>query len=144
MAPKIKRESEKENYSSLKNKTSPKDKGDILRLIPLGGLEEIGRNMSYLEYKDEIVIVDMGFQFPEEDTPGVDYIIPNIASLEPKKEKIRAIVITHGHMDHLGAVPYLIGRLGNPPIYTLRLTKALLEKRQAEFPNAPKLNVIEV
>jgi len=144
MAPKIKRESEKENYSSLKNKTSPKDKGDILRLIPLGGLEEIGRNMSYLEYKDEIVIIDMGFQFPEEETPGIDYIIPNIASLEPKKKNIRAVVITHGHLDHVGAIPYLIGKLGNPTIYTAKLTKAIIEKRQEEFVNAPKLNIVSV
>ncbi len=124
--------------------TSPKDSKGALRFIPLGGLEEIGRNMSYLEYEDEIVIMDMGFQFPEEDTPGIDYIIPNITSLVPKKENIRAVVITHGHMDHIGAIPYILGKLGNPPIYTLRLTKALIEKRQAEFPNEPKPNIIEV
>ncbi|MDP3953405.1 MAG: ribonuclease J [bacterium] len=121
-----------------------KSTGEPLRFVPLGGLEEIGRNMSYLEYEDEIIIMDMGFQFPEEDTPGVDYIIPNIESLLPKKDQIRAVVITHGHMDHIGAIPYLLGRLGNPPIYTLRLTKALIEKRQAEFPNEPKPNIIEV
>ena len=115
-----------------------------MRFVPLGGLEEIGRNMSYLEYGDEIVIVDMGFQFPEEDTPGIDYIIPNVTSLMPKKENIKAVVITHGHMDHIGAIPYLLGKLGNPPIYTLRLTKALIEKRQQEFPNEPKPNIIEV
>ncbi len=115
-----------------------------MRLVPLGGLEEIGRNMSYLEYGDEIVIIDMGFQFPEEETPGIDYIIPNIASLEPVKDKIRAVVITHGHLDHIGAIPYLLGRLGNPPLYTLKLTQVLIERRQAEFPNAPKPNIIEV
>jgi ribonuclease J len=117
---------------------------DTLRLIPLGGLEEIGRNMSYLEYGGEIIVIDMGFQFPEEETPGIDYIIPNITSLEPQKDKIRAIVITHGHLDHIGAVPYLLTKLGNPPIYTLRLTQALIERRQAEFPNAPKPNIVEV
>ncbi|MEX2054074.1 MAG: ribonuclease J [Candidatus Colwellbacteria bacterium] len=125
-------------------KSVEKSTDKAVRFVPLGGLEEIGRNMSYLEYEDEIIIMDMGFQFPEEDTPGVDYIIPNIESLLPKKDNIRAIVITHGHMDHLGAIPYLLGRLGNPPIYTLRLTKALIEKRQAEFPNEPKPNIIEV
>lgn len=124
--------------------TTQKGSSDKLVFVPLGGLEEIGRNMSYLEYKDEIVIMDMGFQFPEEDTPGIDYIIPNISSLVPKKDKIRAIVITHGHMDHIGGIPYLIDKLGNPPIYTLKLSKALIEKRQAEFPNSPKLNIIEV
>ena len=117
---------------------------DSLRLIPLGGLEEVGRNMSLLEYKDEIVIIDMGLQFPEEETPGIDYIIPNIISLVPKKQNIKAVVLTHGHYDHIGAIPYLIGRLGNPPIYTLKLTKAIIEKRQEEYVNAPKLNTITV
>ncbi len=117
---------------------------DALRLVPLGGLEEIGRNMSFLEYKDEIVIIDMGIQFPEEETPGIDYIIPNISSLIPKKQNIKAVVLTHGHYDHIGAVPYLIGKLGNPPVYTLPLTKAIIEKRQEEFVNAPKLNVVVV
>ncbi|MBU2101701.1 ribonuclease J [Patescibacteria group bacterium] len=115
-----------------------------LRFVPLGGLEEIGRNMSYLEYEDEIIITDMGFQFPEEDTPGIDYIIPNISSLIPKKENIKAVVITHGHLDHIGAMPYLLGPLGNPTVYAPRMAKALIEKRQAEFPNAPRPNIIEV
>ena len=129
---------------AVHKETPRKEDVNALRFIPLGGLEEIGRNMSYLEYGDEIVVMDMGFQFPEEDTPGIDYIIPNITSLTPKKENIRAVVITHGHMDHIGAIPYILGKLGNPPIYTLRLTKALIEKRQAEFPNEPKPNIIEV
>ncbi len=123
------------------NFTVPTD--DVLRLAPLGGLEEIGRNMTFFEYKDEIVVLDMGLQFPEEDTPGIDFIIPNIESLVPKKKNIRAVVITHGHYDHIGAIPYLIGKLGNPPIYTLKLTKAVIERRQEEFVNAPKLNIIE-
>lgn len=115
---------------------------DAIRFVPLGGLGEIGRNMSYLEYKNEILIIDMGLQFPEEETPGIDFIIPNIASLEEKKDKIKGVVLTHAHYDHIGAVPYLIGKLGNPPIYTSKLTKAIIEKRQVEFTNAPKLNVI--
>jgi len=121
-----------------------KPAGDSVRIVNLGGLEEIGRNMSYIEYKDDIVIIDMGFQFPEEDTPGIDYIIPNISELQPKKDKIRAVVITHGHFDHIGAIPYLIGKLGNPPIYTQKLPKAIIERRQEEFVNAPKLNTIEI
>ncbi len=114
---------------------------NALRLVPLGGLEEVGRNMSFFEYKDEIVIVDMGLQFPEEETPGVDFIIPNVSYLEPKKGNIKAVVLTHGHLDHIGAVSYIIGKLGNPTIYTTPLTGALVQKRHEEFPNVPKLNI---
>lgn len=115
-----------------------------MRLAALGGLEEVGRNMSFIEYKDDIVAIDMGLQFPEESTPGVDFIIPNVSYLEERKERVKAVVITHAHYDHIGAIPYLIGRLGNPVIYTTRLTRAIIEKRQAEFTNAPRLRVQEV
>ncbi len=111
----------------------------VLRFVPLGGLEEIGRNCSFFEYKNEIVIIDIGIQFPEEETPGIDYIIPNITYLEGKKENIRGLIITHGHYDHIAAIHYLIEKLGNPPIYTAGITKAIIEKRHQEFPNAPKL-----
>lgn len=121
-----------------------RQRGDAVRIVPLGGLEEVGRNMAYIEYKGDIIIIDMGFQFPEEHTPGIDYIIPNITELKPKKDKIRAVIITHGHFDHIGAIPYLIGQLGNPPIYTLKLPKAIIERRQEEFVNSPKLNIIVV
>src|SRR5579864_1502812 len=89
---------------------------DILRLVPLGGLEEIGRNCSFFEYKNEIVIVDAGLQFPEEETPGIDYIIPNVTYLQNKKSNVQAIILTHGHYDHIGALPYILDKLGNPPI----------------------------
>lgn len=121
---------------------SEKNNENATKIVPLGGLEEVGRNMAYIEYKDEIVIIDMGIQFPEDDTPGIDFIIPNIESLIPKKDKIRAVVITHAHLDHIGAVPYLMERLGNPTIYTTKLSKAIIEKRQQEFVNAPKLNFV--
>lgn len=114
---------------------------NYLKFVPLGGLEEIGRNMMFFEYKDEIIIIDAGLQFPEEDTPGIDYIIPNISYLEGKKENIQALILTHAHYDHIGALPYLIEKLGNPTIYTTALTKAIAEKRQEEFHNAPKLKV---
>jgi len=120
------------------------EKEEVLKIAALGGLEEVGRNMSFLEFKDEIIIIDMGLQFPEETTPGVDFIIPNVEYLVNKKENIKAVVLTHAHYDHIGAIPYLIGKIGNPPIYTLRLTKAIIEKRQTEFENAPKLRTIEV
>jgi len=120
------------------HKFSPEETEAILRFVPLGGLEEIGRNCSYFEYKNEIVIVDVGIQFPEEETPGIDYIIPNTSSLEPKKKNIRGIILTHGHYDHIHALPYLAEKLGNPTIYCVELTKAILERRFEEFPNLPK------
>ncbi|MFA6136245.1 MAG: ribonuclease J [Candidatus Paceibacterota bacterium] len=123
------------HHKSLKDAT----KEDGLRFIPLGGLEEIGRNMSVFEYDDEIVIFDMGLQFPEDDTPGIDFIIPNVNSLIPKKKNIKAIIITHGHYDHIGAIPYLIDKLGNHmTIYAPALAKEIILKRQADFPNSPK------
>ena len=112
---------------------------DTVRFIPLGGLEEIGRNCSFFEYKNEIVVVDVGIQFPEEETPGVDYIIPNVTYLEQRKKNIAGIIFTHGHYDHIHALPYIIEKLGNPTIYTAALTKAIIERRFAEFPNLPKL-----
>jgi len=117
---------------------------EAVRFVPLGGLEEVGRNCMFLEYKNEIVIIDVGLQFPEEETPGIDYIIPNIQYLEKKKENIQAIILTHGHYDHIGALPHLLARLGNPPIYATSITKAIIEKRQEDFPNSPKMNVITV
>lgn len=116
-----------------------------VRFIPLGGLEEVGRNMSVFEYKNEILIIDMGLQFPEDDTPGIDYIIPNVSSLIPRKKDIRGIVITHGHYDHIGAIPYLIDKLGGDiPIYTTDLTKEIIKRRQDDFPHAPKLKIVSV
>ncbi len=117
---------------------------EALRLIPLGGLEEVGRNCSFLEYKNEIVMIDAGLQFPEEETPGIDYIIPNIQYLERKKANIHGIILTHGHYDHIGALPHLLARLGNPPIYATSITKAIIERRQEDFPNSPKMNVITI
>lgn len=117
---------------------------NAVRLVPLGGLEEIGRNCSFIEYKNEIVIIDMGLQFPEEETPGIDYIIPNIQYLEKHKDKIQAIVLTHGHYDHIGAIPHVLGRINNPPIYATSITKAIIEKRQEDFPNAPKMNIVTI
>jgi len=117
------------------------DIGDSIRVIPLGGVEEIGRNMTVIEYGDDIVIADCGFQFTDDDTPGVDYILPNTKYLEERKHKIRAIVITHGHLDHIGGIPYLMDRLGNPPIYTREMGALLIKKRQTEFPQLPPLDI---
>lgn len=119
-------------------------KEEKLRVIPLGGMEEVGRNMMVFEYADDIIIVDLGLQFPDDDMPGIDYIIPNTAYLKEKRGNIRGVIITHGHYDHIGAIPHSMGRLGNPPIYTALLTKGMILKRQDDFPRAPKLNINEV
>ncbi|MBI2591300.1 MAG: ribonuclease J, partial [Candidatus Brennerbacteria bacterium] len=117
------------------------NKEDLLRFAALGGLEEIGRNCMFFEYKDEIVILDLGLQFPEEETPGIDFIIPNVSYLAERKKNIAAIILTHAHYDHIGAIPYLIDKLGNPPIYATALTKEIVIRRQEDFPNCPKLNI---
>ena len=115
-----------------------------LRIIPLGGLEGIGRNMMVLEYGNDSIIIDLGLQFPEEDMPGIDYIIPNTAYLKDKIDMIKGVIITHGHMDHIGAIPHSMRRLGNPPIYTAPLTAGIIMKRQIDFPGAPKLNIHQI
>jgi ribonuclease J len=116
--------------------------GDSVRIIPLGGVEEVGKNMILVEYKDDIIIFDMGFQFvSEEETPGIDYILPNTKYLEDRKDKIRGLVVTHGHLDHIGGIPFIIDKIGNPKIYTRSLTKMMIEKRQTEFPHLPKLDI---
>lgn len=94
--------------------------------------------MYVYEYEDDIVIIDMGLQFPEEDMPGIDYIIPNIEYLKPKKKHIRGVIITHGHYDHMGAIPHLVDALGNPPFYTTALTRGMILKRQDDFKQSPK------
>ncbi|HVO28657.1 MAG TPA: ribonuclease J [Candidatus Paceibacterota bacterium] len=123
---------------------APRGNPDAVRFVPLGGLEEIGRNCMFLEYRNEIVLIDVGLQFPEEETPGIDYIIPNVQYLEKKRQNIQAIILTHGHYDHIGALPHLLARLGNPPIYATSITKAIIEKRQDDFPNSPKMKVITI
>ena len=115
-----------------------------LRIIPLGGLGEVGRNMMLLEYKRQILIIDMGLRLPEEDMPGVDYIIPDISYLKGKEKNILGIVFTHGHYDHIGAIPYLIEQLKNPPLFASPLTKGIILKRQEDFPNQPKLDITQV
>lgn len=115
--------------------------GDSVWVIPLGGTEEIGKNMTAIQYGNDIIVVDAGIEFTDEDTPGVDYILPNVKYLEDNKDKIRALVITHGHLDHIGGIPYLIDRIGNPPVYTREFGALLIKKRHEEFPHLPELNL---
>ncbi len=115
----------------------------VMRCIPLGGLDEVGKNCMAVEYatsrealkngQSEIIIVDMGFQFPEEDMLGIDYVIPDITYLEDKVDRIRGIFLTHGHLDHIGAIPYIIPKLNFPVMYGTKLTMGLVDKRLEEF-----------
>ncbi len=114
--------------------------GDKLRIMVLGGCEEVGRNCTLIEYKNDIVLVDMGLQFPEEDMPGVDYIIPNMSYLKGKEKNIRGVIITHGHYDHIGAIPHTVPNIGNPPIYALPMSAAIIKRRQEDF-HTRQLNV---
>lgn len=123
----------------VKSKIPSGTKDGCLRWAALGGLEEVGRNMTFFEYRNEIIVVDMGLEFPAEETPGIDYIIPNITYLEERKQNIKAVIITHGHYDHIGAIPYLVEKLGNPPLYAAPLTKEFISKRQEEFSKLPPL-----
>lgn len=124
------------------DKRSFKDEArdEKMYVIPLGGLEEVGKNMTAFQYKDEIVVVDAGLTFPEDEHLGIDVIIPDFAYLEANRNKIKALLLTHGHEDHIGAVPYFYQKLGteNIPMYggklTLALAKAKFEKKDAKLP----------
>lgn len=110
---------------------------NAVRIVPLGGVEEIGRNMTAVEVGNDIYILDAGFQFKEDETPGIDYILPNTGYLEENRDKIRGLLISHGHLDHIGGIPYIMDRIGNPMIYTRKLTGKMIQKRQEEFAGAP-------
>ena len=118
--------------------------GKKLKIIVLGGLEEVGRNCTLVEYENDIIFIDMGLQFPEEDQPGVDYIIPNMSYVRGKEKNIRGVIITHGHYDHIGGIPHLIPDLGYPPIYGLPITNAIIKKRQEDYKNLRPLNIHNV
>lgn len=115
--------------------------GENIRIIPLGGVEEVGKNMTAIEFRDDIIVIDAGFQFKDEATPGIDYILPNTRYLEERKEKIRALFITHGHLDHIGGIPYVIDRIGYPTVYTRQFGAIMIQKRQEEFPHLKPLDV---
>lgn len=130
-----------ENAKAKLPRNFPRGGNLSLRIIPLGGLEEIGRNMTVFEYGSDIIIVDMGLQFPDEDMPGIDYLIPDVSYLKGKEKNIRGVLITHGHYDHIGAIPHLMEKIGNPPIYMTELTRGIVMKRQEEYQDKPPLNI---
>lgn len=114
-----------------------------IKVIPLGGLHEIGKNMTAYEYGNEIIVVDCGIKFPEEDMLGIDLVIPNYNYLIENRSKIKALLITHGHEDHIGAIPFFLKDI-SVPIYTAKLTAALIKRKLSEYKNikAPKINEI--
>lgn len=115
-----------------------KHSNSSLKVIPLGGLNQVGQNMMALEYKNDIIIIDMGFLFPDEKLPGVDYIIPDISYLKAKKDNIRGVFFTHGHLDHIGGVKFLLPQLNYPTMFGFPLTLGLIKKSFDDFPEKKK------
>ena len=122
----------------------PRKEKSKLRIIPLGGISEIGKNLTVLEYGEDILMIDCGLAFPDEDMLGVDLVIPDVSYLEANADRIRGLVLTHGHEDHIGAIPYILRQI-NPEIYGTRLTLGILKNKLDEhsLPVKPSLNCVE-
>ena len=127
-----------------KKKAPTHERSGKLKVISLGGLQEIGKNITLFEYGNDIVVIDCGMGFPDEEMPGIDLVIPDFSYLKANADKVRAILVTHGHEDHIGAIPYLLREI-NAPVYGTRLSLGILEGKLDEIrpPNAPDLYTVE-
>ncbi|HEY1405305.1 MAG TPA: ribonuclease J, partial [Spirochaetota bacterium] len=131
------------HHSNNRRREPRKEIEKKLKIIPIGGLDAIGRNMTLFEYEDTILIADCGIMFPTSEMPGVDYIIPDFDYVIRNKNKVKGIVITHGHEDHIGGIPFLLQKV-NAPIYGARLTLGLIRSRLEERPPPQKPEYVEI
>ena len=127
-----------------KNLTKKGENAASVKIIPLGGLHEVGKNITVIEYQDEIIVVDCGMTFPGDDMLGVDLVIPDVTYLIKNKEKIKGLIVTHGHEDHIGAIPYVLKQV-NMPIYATRLTAGLINNKLEEhkLKRSTKMHVVK-
>ena len=139
-APKGRERSRRRSFDSAQ-----KDKNATLKIIPLGGLDAIGKNMTVFECGQDMILVDAGLMFPDDSQPGIDLVLPDYTYVLENEDKLRGIIITHGHEDHTGALPYLLQDLNNKvPIFSSKLTLGFIEGKLSEFRiRAPKFREVK-